>query len=358
MVNNLKKLTVLGMMSGTSLDGLDLAICSFSRTNSKWDYDILKASTIAYSPDIKKALDNAIRMTAEELLILDHNYGKWLGQEARNFLDSNNLKADWIASHGHTVFHQPLKGFTLQIGNGHDIAASANHPVIYDFRSLDVALGGQGAPLVPCGDHFLFGSYDFCLNLGGFSNVSFVEKSRRIAFDICPVNMGLNHLASKAGFDFDRSGNLGRSGTIIHSLLHQLNNLGFYEENPPKSLGREWFNLQMLPLLEQDYEVKDILRTLYEHIAIQISSILNKYEGKTVLVTGGGAKNAFLSELIGLNTNREILIPDEILIDFKEALIFAFLGYLRINNVHNVFSSVTGCSEDHCAGAVINRINH
>jgi len=357
MVKDLEKLYILGIMSGTSLDGLDLAYCSFSRTDSKWDFDILKACTIAYPPGIKNSLENSIHLSSEELFILDHKYGKWVGQEALGFLESNKLKADWIASHGHTVFHQPAKGFTLQIGNGHDIAALANHSVIYDFRSLDVALGGQGAPLVPCGDHYLFGSYDFCLNLGGFSNVSFEKENRRIAFDICPVNMGLNHLALKTGLDYDISGNLGRSGDILPTLLDQMNRLGFYAENPPKSLGREWFNLQMLPLLEKDYELKDISRTLYEHISLQIGSVLNNQEGKTVLVTGGGAKNSFLTELIAQKTNRKISIPDDILIDFKEAMIFAFLGYLRINNIHNVFRSVTGCSDDHCAGAVIKRIN-
>jgi len=200
MVANLEKLNILGVMSGTSLDGLDMALCSFSKNSSQWHYKIIKAATLPYPRDIKESLGSAINMNSTELLTLDHFYGKWIGRAALQFLSQVKTETHWIASHGHTVFHQPSEGFTLQIGNGNDIAAETGLSVIYDFRSLDVALGGQGAPLVPIGDEYLFGNYDFCLNLGGFSNISYKTHGKRIAFDICPVNMGLNHLAEELGF--------------------------------------------------------------------------------------------------------------------------------------------------------------
>jgi anhydro-N-acetylmuramic acid kinase len=353
MVGEFKKLNILGIMSGTSLDGLDLALCSFGRKNSVWVYEILKARTIAYSSDIYERLKNAIYLNADELSVLDHDYGKWIGNAAIKFLGDDVSETQWISSHGHTVFHQPVKGYTLQIGNGNDIAATTGIPVVFDFRSLDVALGGQGAPLVPAGDEFLFSEYDFCLNLGGFSNISYKKGGRRIAFDICPVNMGLNYLAGKIGLEYDKNGTHGRQGKIIPEVLHQLDNLDFYFQSPPKSLGREWFIEFMEPLLNGNFETKDLLRSLYEHAAVQISNVLNVNEGKRVIITGGGAKNALLVELISQKTRCEIVIPEANLVDFKEALIFAFLGYLRINRIPNVFSSVTGAMRDSVSGVIV-----
>jgi anhydro-N-acetylmuramic acid kinase len=353
MANDLKTLNIIGIMSGTSLDGLDLALCSFSRTKSNWNYNIQKAVTLPYPSDIRTSLDNAINLGASEICYLDHSYGKWIGNASNDFLKSNNLSADWISSHGHTVFHQPKKGFTLQIGNCHDIAAMTGLPVVGDFRSMDVALGGNGAPLVPAGDEYLFSKYDFCLNLGGFSNISYRSNSERIAFDICPVNMGLNYLAAKAGLDFDCGGKIGRKGTVISDIVERLNNLDYYHSNPPKSLGREWFIKNIEPILDSDLSLSDVARSFYEHISIQISNVLNSIPGKEVLVTGGGGRNTFLVELIKGKANCNIVIPDSELIDFKEALIFAFLGYLRINEIPNVFSSVTGSSSDHCSGIII-----
>jgi anhydro-N-acetylmuramic acid kinase len=356
MVNNLKALNILGIMSGSSLDGLDLAFCNFSRTNSNWNYSIQKATTLPYQEEMKRFLESAIHMNSEELSIFDHKYGKWIGLASKKFLSENKLNADWIASHGHTIFHQPENAFTLQIGNGNDIVAVTGIPVINDFRSLDVALGGQGAPLVPVGDEYLFPSYGFCLNLGGFSNISYKKNGVRIAFDICPVNMGLNYLAGKIGLEFDDEGMAGRKGKLIPGILNQLNNRDFYISDPPKSLGREWYLKNIVPVLDLNFEVIDILRSFYEHIAIQISKVMNENEGKSALLTGGGAKNKFLVELITQKCQCEIILPDQSLIDFKEALIFAFLGYLRVNNIPNVFSTVTGASVDCCGGSIIGKL--
>jgi anhydro-N-acetylmuramic acid kinase len=355
MVNDLKALNILGIMSGSSIDGLDLAFCNFSRTNSNWNYSIQKAITLPYPKEIRRYLDKAIYLNSKELFIFDHQYGKWIGLASKKFLAENKLDANWIASHGHTVFHQPDKAFTLQIGNGNDIAAVTGIPVICDFRSLDVALGGQGAPLVPIGDEYLFPAYDFCLNLGGFSNISYKKKGKRIAFDICPVNMGLNYLAGKLGLEFDYEGHAGRKGKLIPEILYKLNILDFYNLAPPKSLGREWYLNNIEPVLNMNFEVIDILRSFYEHIAIQITKVINENEGKNVLITGGGTKNLFLVELIEQKCKYEIVIPDKNLIDYKEALIFAFLGFLRVHNIPNVFSSVTGASVNHCGGSIIGK---
>lgn len=354
MQENLKELKVLGIMSGTSLDGLDLALCSFSRTNSQWKYSILKAETLPYPKEIRDSLESAINLKADELCMLDHLYGKWIGTAAKEFLRNNNLKADLIASHGHTVFHQPAKSYTLQIGNGNDIHSATGIRVVNDFRSLDVALGGNGAPLVPVGDEYLFAEYDVCLNLGGFSNLSYKNSSgKRIAYDICPVNMALNYLAQKAGEEFDCAGKMGRQGKIIPLLLEKMNSLEFYSSHPPKSLGREWFMEFILPLLDEKKDLNDIMRSVYEHIAVQISTNIENIGAKTVLVTGGGAKNMFLVELLSEKTKSKLVIPANELIDFKEALIFAFLGYLRVHSIVNVFASVTGSRTDHCAGSII-----
>jgi anhydro-N-acetylmuramic acid kinase len=352
MVKDLAELNILGVMSGTSLDGLDLAACSFSYRSLVWEYRIIKATTLTYPEELRHALENAMNLTSADLCNLDHIYGKWIGNACKNFILINNLNINYIASHGHTIFHQPANAFTLQIGNGNDIAALTGKPVIYDFRSMDVALGGQGAPLVPVGDEYLFEKFDSCLNLGGFSNISYKKDGRRIAFDICPVNMGLNYLAGLMGFEYDKDGNAGRQGKTVQEIIDRLDNLNYYKLNPPKSLGREWFNEHALPILQCNRDTKDVLRSFYEHIAIQVSREINERKGKKVLITGGGAKNTFLLERISEKTDCEILVPDKDLIDFKEALIFGFLGFLKVNGIPNVLSSVTGASQDHCSGVI------
>jgi len=279
--------------------------------------------------------------------------GVYFGQLIRTFIDKHHLETDFIASHGHTVFHQPGIGLTVQIGNGAAIAATCGLPVVCDFRSGDVALGGQGAPLVPVGDVLLFSDFDFCLNLGGFSNVSYQVEGRRIAFDICPVNTILNALSERVGLKFDRSGLIARTGTIDPQLLSDLNDQDFYSLIPPKSLGFEWSNEHIWPLINaSSLPVQDILRTVVEHIATQIATSLSGFEKGRLLLTGGGAKNIFLIERIATLTKHKLVIPSELIIDYKEALIFAFLGVLRVREEVNCLSSVTGASRDSVCGAI------
>ena len=338
-------------MSGTSLDGLDLVATEFWQKKEKWNFKIVLAKTISYSQNWQNWLSCSPTLSGEKLIELHSKYGRFLGNETKQFINETGFKPDLIASHGHTVFHQPEKGFTYQIGNGADVAVITGITTVSDFRTGDVALGGQGAPLVPIGDKLLFSDYKYCLNLGGFANISFEENNRRIAFDICPVNFILNHFAEKQGLQFDKNGELGKSGKVEIKLLEKLNQIDFYQEQPPKSLGREWVENIFMPVLNNTgISDNDKLRTVYEHIAQQITRI-SAGSGK-MLVTGGGAFNSFLIERIKNLTNAEIVIPSNEIVNFKEALIFAFLGVLKICGQNNCLSSVTGAKHDHSSGIV------
>ncbi len=342
----------IGLMSGTSLDGLDICLAKFEKQNSVWKFQILKTETIPYTKDLEGQLRNSIHLSAEKLLELHSEYGFYLGKKVKNFISKHQIEnIDLISSHGHTVFHQPQKKFTLQIGDGRAIKIENGLPVVYDFRSQDVLMGGNGAPLVPIGDELLFSEYDACLNLGGFSNISLKLNDKRIAFDIAPVNIILNKIAQNCNQNFDENGDLARKGKINTELLNKLNSLEFYNLSHPKSLGIEWCNENIFPLFKK-LDSKDILATFTEHASEQISRIFNQYQLKKVLFTGGGTYNSYLIEKIKEKTNSEIVIPEKEIIDFKEALIFAFMGVLRINNEINVLSSATGSSQDHSSGII------
>jgi anhydro-N-acetylmuramic acid kinase len=345
------KTLAIGLMSGTSLDGLDICLAEFEKQD-KWTFQILKAETVTYSEDWETQLRNSIHLSSEDLLELHSEYGFYLGQQVKKFIHQHRLEnIDLIASHGHTVFHQPKRKFTLQIGDGKAIKLETGLPVIYDFRSQDVLMKGNGAPLVPIGDELLFSSYSACLNLGGFSNISLRSEGKRIAFDIAPVNIVLNYLAQQLHKSFDENGALAAKGNIDETLLNQLNVLDFYHISHPKSLGIEWCHQHIFPLLE-NIETLDALATFTEHAAQQIANVINQYSIKDILITGGGAYNTFLIEKIRAKTKAEVIIPEKEIINYKEALIFAFMGVLKMNNEINVLSSATGSTEDHCSGVI------
>ena len=341
----------IGLMSGTSLDGLDLVYVKFNN-QIYLDFQILNATTIPYSEKWKAILQNAIQYSAEDLVDLDIRYGRFLADNILDFIKTNSIsRVDFIASHGHTVLHQPEKGITLQVGSGQVIAARTQQKVVCDFRTQDVKLGGQGAPLVPIGDELLFSNYTYCINLGGFSNVSFRQNGTRIAFDICPVNIVLNFYVSKLGMDFDDKGEMSSQGSVNEELLQKLNELDFYEKAYPKSLGLEWVQQIVFPLIDKmEVEVPIILRTFVEHIAIQISKVVQK--NSRVLFTGGGVYNSFLMHRIEVLSSNSVLQVSDEMINYKEALIFSFLGLLRIKNEINCLKSVTGASHDHSSGVI------
>jgi len=354
-------------MSGTSLDGVDLAYCRFtfkkqSKGTGKWNFKILQAKTIPYNYKWKTRLQNLHNSNALPFVKTHSELGAYFGNLIKNFISKHSLKADLISSHGHTVFHQPENGFTSQIGDGAQIAAITKIETVCDFRTKDVALGGQGAPLVPMGDYLLFDKYDFCLNLGGIANISFVKNKKRIAFDICPVNMMLNKLASEVKLNYDKNGFLAAKGKINKVLLDKLNSLDYYHRPPPKSIGKEWY-LKNCETLISDLSIplNDRLRTGCEHIAMQIANCLpeeNRAKQK-LLITGGGTHNKFLLQCIANSLRKKtflkkvkIEIPANELVNFKEALIFAFLGVLRVRNEINVFSSITGARKNNTGGAI------
>lgn len=348
---------VIGLMSGTSLDGLDMAYCHFFRQSENWGFELIKCKSISYSLEWEKKLKNAIHNSPEKLLELTTDYGRYLGLQTKIFIEEHSLNVDFIASHGHTVFHQPEKGFTLQIGAGQELAIEANTKVISDFRKKDISFGGQGAPLVPIGDKYLFGQYTACLNLGGIANVSFEIKGKRVAFDIGLANMLLNHLANKLGQAYDVSGNIAASGSVDSNLLEQLNELSYFNLTYPKSLGYEWFLSDVLPIINaSNISTEDKLTTAVEHEAIQIGKVLSEEitEEGSVLITGGGAFNTYLIERIKFHTasKLKIIIPDAKAIDFKEAIIFAFMGVLHKRGEANCLSSVTGARMDVIGGEV------
>mgnify|MGYP001188560191 CR=1 FL=1 len=341
----------IGLMSGTSLDGLDIAYVKFYNEDFS-NFEIVSAETVDYSNFWTQRLQNAIHLDERQISELHREYGIFLGKETQNFIRKNSItNLHFIASHGHTVFHQPEKGITLQVGDGQQISNFTNCTVVSDFRTQDVLLGGQGAPLVPMGDQLLFSEYDACLNLGGFANISYKSNEQRIAFDICPVNIVLNHFSKKIGFDYDDKGGIASQGKLDTKLLSTLNDLAFYNISPPKSLGFEWVQQCIFPIIENNQlESSTILRTFSEHIAQQISRTINPFDH--VLFTGGGVYNDFIISKIREYSPSKIIIPSTKIINYKEALVFALLGLLKTQRKVNCLSSVTGAKKNHSSGII------
>ncbi len=344
---------VLGVMSGTSLDGIDLAECSFSVSEEgSWSFELGVAETIPYPPEWKTRLQEAIHFSEGRLHTLNEQYTLFLGNSIATFIREHRLEdLDSVCSHGHTILHRPDKGITLQIGNLPEIVSHVGQKVVCDFRTQDVALGGQGAPLVPIGDRLLFGEYDYCLNLGGFANVSYESALGRIAYDICPVNIVLNHYAMKLGVPFDDGGRIAARGEVDISLLQSLNELDFYKANPPKSLGLEWVQRVVFPVMEaSDVSEVDLIATFTEHIALQLA---DQFLAETrILVTGGGVYNEHLVDRLKQHRRATIEIPATKIIEYKEALVFGLLGVLKLRGEINCLASVTGARHDHSGGLI------
>jgi len=341
---------VVGVMSGTSLDGVDLAYIHFKK-DKKWTYKIIYAETVAYDAVWEAELRGGINYSSIQLDELNLSYTKLLAEIINGFVKKHELNTiDAVCSHGHTILHQPENKLTLQIGNLKELSQLINQNVVCDFRVQDVLLGGQGAPLVPIGDQLLFSDYTYCVNLGGFSNISTALNNKRVAYDICPVNIVLNHYIQKTGVPYDDGGNIAKTGNIDETLLNKLNALSFYEKKSPKSLGLEWVKSIIIPLIDSyELSIRDVLRTFIEHAAIQIGKVLIG-ENSTALFTGGGVYNVFLMERIKVYSSVKINIPNTELIEYKEALIFGFLGVLKLRKDINVLASVTGAKENHSSG--------
>ena len=342
--------TVIGVMSGSSLDGIDLALCRFERNGAQWSFAIEKAETTPLPGTLRERLLHATEAGALELARLHRDVGIAIGTACKEFRKGTD--AALIASHGHTVFHKPDEGLTTQVGCGAHIAALSGLPTVCDFRTMDVALGGQGAPLVPFGEKMLFPDHQAFVNLGGIANISIHHGKKPIGYDVCPCNQALDLLASEAGKSYDANGDLARSGEVDVELLAKLNALDFYAQAPPRSLGREWFDERMKPMITSKSPLKDRLRTVTEHMALLIAQELDKAGVSTALFTGGGAHNAFLIERIATLGKAKPELPSAELINYKEAVIFAFLGLMRLRGEVNTLASVTGATRNSVGGAI------
>lgn len=343
----------IGAMSGSSLDGLDLVLCSFERGDELWSYRMEAATTVAFDEEWHERLISASSASAFVLWKLHRDLGAFIGESVRTFMREHG-PAELVASHGHTIFHQPgPEGFTAQIGCGAQIAAISCIPAVVDFRTKDIALGGQGAPLVPLGERLLFPGFEAYLNLGGIANVSFHGSVGVTGYDICTCNQALNALATETGKSFDNEGAIARSGTVDTQLLQRLHDIPFLHQRTPRSLGREHFEVDMLPLIKDTaVPLADRMRTCVEHMAEQIARHLNERLPGRVLVTGGGAHNGFLIERLRALATAEIIVPDKLTVNYKEALVFALLGALRLKGEVNTLCSVTGAVRDSVGGAV------
>jgi anhydro-N-acetylmuramic acid kinase len=354
----------IGVMSGSSLDGLDVAFVEFQENAGKWSYEIRQADCYSYNENWIEKLRSATSLNSMEYQLLHVEYGHYVGEQINRFIEENKLhyQVALIASHGHTTFHVPSKKMTAQLGDGASIAAETQLPVITDLRALDLAFGGQGAPIVPIGEKWLLGNFDFFLNLGGIANISF-KSEPYIAFDICAANRVLNLLINNEGKEYADKGEMAKNGAINFELLQKLNGLDYYSQPYPKSLANDFGTGIVYPMIfDAGCETRDALRTYVEHIVIQttaaIKNVINnkpQTTGRKLLVTGGGAFNTFLINRLSEELKEvqvEIMVPDEKLIQYKEAMIMAFMGILRWRQEYNVLSSVTGASRDSIGGAL------
>lgn len=340
-------------MSGSSLDGLDIAYCEFYYEKDEWNFEIVDAQTFSYNEEWSIKLRELPNSTPKEIEKADIEYGELTADFVNQFLSQKKYKPDLIASHGHTILHEPAKGFTLQIGNGQIIANETGIKTINDFRTKDVLLGGQGAPLVPIGDKLLFSNYDFCLNIGGIANISFEENGERIAFDICGANQILNYLSLQVGKTFDENGNIAILGKMNTELFNLLNSDSYFDQRPPKSLSNQYVTNKFIDATNKiECPVQDKLYTTVKHIAFQTNKAIENQNKGSLLLSGGGTHNSFMVTALRRETKHDIIVPDPMIIDFKEALIFAFMGILRVQNKINCLSSVTGATSD-CSGGQI-----
>ena len=352
----------IGIMSGSSLDGLDIAFTEFTETGGKWAFEIVAADCIEYSNEWQQKLSTATTLSALEYQLLHSEYGHFIGEQINHFIDRHNLhhKVHLIASHGHTTFHLPAKKMTAQLGDGAAIAAETKLPVVSDLRALDVAFGGQGAPIVPIGEKLLFAGYDYFLNLGGIANISIKQENKYIAFDVCAANRVLNMLAEETGAKYDAGGKIAEAGKINDNLLNKLNALEYYQQPFPKSLANSFGTDTVYPIIKNAGISKaDALSTYTEHICQQIKKAVTEQRSITndqrLLITGGGALNTFLIERLQLLLKEEkidVAVPDEKIIQYKEAVIMALTGILRWREEANVLPSVTGAAQASIGGAL------
>ena len=356
-------------MSGSSLDGIDLAICAFDFETSEEnlhlkDWKFLKTKTVPFTPEWKEILSASYPKETIAFHKLHFKFGKYLGEIIDTFIQGSDINIDFIASHGHTLFHDPESGFSIQVGDGATISSITRLPVIADFRNGDMALGGQGTPLAPLADRFLLDNYDFYLNIGGIANITTLNHGDPLAYDICPANQILNFLSNKVNLEYDDQGSLAKKGEVKDILLYQLSSFAYFHQAAPKSLDNNWINENLFPLFNtQEFSINDQLATAVQFMSNEISknikALAPNATSVTLLTCGGGAKNKFLMECIknegaALDLDIQLQEASDELVDFKEAALIALMGLFRLKGKSNIFKSVTGASMDSCGGAIYN----
>lgn len=356
----------IGLMSGSSLDGLDIAYVHLHETAGKWTYEIVHSQCQPYPEAWTVKLGNAVSLSAIDYQLLHTAYGHFTGQAVNQFIEENQLhhQVHLVASHGHTTFHLPQQKMTGQLGDGAAIAAVTGLPVVSDLRAMDIAFGGQGAPIVPIGEKLLLADYSLFLNLGGIANLSFNLPDKYIAFDVCPANRVLNLLVAPTGKAYDEGGQMADGGSLNKDLLQELNLLAYYGQAYPKSLANDFGTATVYPLVQQfALSAPDALHTYVQHVAAQIKNAVQTVaaetgftsQGAKMLVTGGGAFNTFMVESIQqqlATTGIEVVVPDQQLVNYKEALVMALIGVLRWREEYNVLASVTGAARSSINGAL------
>ena len=347
----------IGIMSGTSVDGIDIAHCTFKK-EKKWSYKIDQAITINYPKGLKNRLLEAQKLNGYELIQLDHNLGDFIGEKTKSFIKEHNLNPEIISCHGHTVFHNIKDKISYQIGNANRIYSILKIPFINNFRELDVIFEGEGAPLVPIGEKLLFHGYNYFINIGGILNLTKIDNNKIIAYDVVPANIVLNNISNKLEYEYDDKGNMAKNGNLIPKLFEKLNSLDYYKKTNPKSIGLEWIKKNIfLTIYEYKYKSIDLLNTFTKHIAFQLTNNI-KGQGNKILITGGGAYNDYLiKKLKSYDKNKnDWEIPNDNLVNYKEALIFAFIGLLRQLNKKNILKSVTGSSKNISSGTITENV--
>ncbi len=346
------KFEVIGLMSGSSLDGLDICFVEFQEQNTQWSFEIKAAKCYPYQQELQGDLRKIGEGSAFQLAEMHTKLSKIKAEYVQQFFEEFPISknATLIVSHGQTIFHQPEKSFTTQIGCGATLSALTNKTVVCDLRTYDIALGGQGAPLVPFGEKYLFHEYQSFLNIGGICNISTHDKDKIEAYDVCPGNTLLNLLSAQVGQNYDEDGKLARSGQVNEDLFKQLSLINYYQKAFPKSLGTEHILKDWCEIIQNNnLSTADAMATVVEHIAFELGKVL---KNSSVMVTGGGALNSYLIERIAAHTNSKIFLPSQEMIEFKEALIIAFVGLNRYLGRNNFYSSVTGAQRDNMGGAI------
>jgi anhydro-N-acetylmuramic acid kinase len=356
---------VIGLMSGSSLDGVDIAFADFKINGEQIDFELIKAETVEFSEVWQRRLRNLPKVDALAFAKTDTYFGHLLGKMVNNFIAKHQIEVDFIASHGHTIFHYPDNRLTVQIGDGAAMAAVTGLPVINNFRTHDIAINGEGTPLAPIADKYLFSGYDFYLNIGGIANISCAIDGRFVAFDIAAANQILNNLTHFINLPYDENGNIASGGKVNDAILNQVNELSYHHARYPKSLDNTWLQENILPIyLMAEDTIQNKIRTACEQLAQQTAFAIQQIIKKEnlavkpfkIFVTGGGAFNQFLMERVGVVCNQyfptEIVVPSPEIVEYKEALLMALMGVLRVENKVNVMRSVTGAKRDTIGGAI------